>query len=104
MPENDKWIIALDTKRDGKITVPVAAKIEWSKLAEGKLLIRALPYATDVKIGSESLGPTPLAPKLVVTGAGATYRVVIVKDNEKQAKMVKVKPNEEVSVAADFRK
>lgn len=104
VPENDKWILALDTKRDGKITVPVAAKIEWSKLAEGKLLIRALPYATDVKIGSESLGPTPLAPKLVATGAGATYRVVIVKDSEKQTKIVKVKPNEEVVVAVDFRK
>jgi serine/threonine protein kinase len=104
VPENDKFILAVDTKRDGKITVPVAPKIEWSKLAEGKLLIRALPYATDVKIGSESLGPTPLAPKLVVTGAGATYRVVIVKDKQAQTKMVRVKPNEEVGVAADFRK
>lgn len=93
-------VVAHDTKRDGRTLVPVAAKIDYAKLPMGSLLTRVLPFATNVKIGGESLGPTPVRTIALVAGS---YRVVIEKDGKAVTRTVKVKPGDQTLLTVDLR-
>lgn len=103
IPDDEKNIVAIDTKREGRIVVPVAPRVEWDALPRANLVVRVLPYATSVQLGQENLGPTPLRPQNVVAGSSATYRVVILKDAQKETRTVKVRPGEETTVSVDLR-
>jgi len=104
VPESEHTIIAVDPKHDARVVVSAAAKIDWSTLPEATITVRVLPYATEVKIGSDSLGPTPVQPRSVVAGVSATYKVMVTKDKATQTRLVKLKPGEDQIVAFDMRK
>jgi hypothetical protein len=104
VPDSDRTIIAIDPKHDARVVVTAAARIDWAALPEATITVRVLPYATEVKIGTDSLGPTPVQPRSVVAGVSATYKVIVTKDKATQSKLVKLKPGEDQIVAFDLRK
>jgi eukaryotic-like serine/threonine-protein kinase len=103
LPDYEQTIVAVDAKMDARISFPVAAKVDFAKAPKGTLLIRVLPYATNVKIGAMTLGQTPLKPVQLTAGV---YRVVIEKDGKTTTKLVKVKPQKDGDslLAVDLRK
>jgi serine/threonine protein kinase len=101
VPESEKVIVAHDTFREGRTSVPVASELDYDKLPRGKLRVTATPEATNVKLGSERFGPTPLPPIDVVAG---TYKVIVEGDREDDVvvRQVKVRADTETPLSVEM--
>jgi serine/threonine protein kinase len=98
VPESDKVIVAHDRKRDGRTSVPVAKHIDYGALPRGTLRISVKPTATNVKLGTEPFGPTPIGPIDVVAG---TYKVTVENKGTVVVRQVKVRAGTETPLSVD---
>jgi hypothetical protein len=99
VPVGVSRLIAFDTKRGVKSTVPITGSlIDYGVLPRGKIQTRANPFA-DVFLGTEPLGQTPFAPVDAVVGS---YVLRFVHEGHEEKRTVQVKPAEVTRVVVDF--
>ena len=99
VPSGVSQIVALDTRRGGRTLIDVGdGAADWSKLAHGKLQLRAATFA-DVFLGSEALGTTPFASVDLVVGS---YVVTFRHDGKEKTERVEIKAGQLTKASATF--
>lgn len=98
VPDGDTVIVAHDRKRDGRTSIPVTKHIDYGAQPRGTLRITVTPSATNVKLGTEPFGATPLGPIDVVAG---TYKVIVENKGAVVVKQVKVNAGTDTPLSVD---
>jgi hypothetical protein len=102
LPASARTVRAVDKSNGGVSVVPIDASgaADYTKLGNGTLEVRALPYAK-VSLGALELGTTPFAPRQLVEGS---YEVKLVYESRVEKRTVKIAKGRNERILVDFRK
>lgn len=99
IPERVQELVAVESKRGGRVNVPIANGVaDFSKAPRGKLQVRAFPYAT-VTIGTEKLGNTPFPDVELPAGQ---YTITLGYGTKSEKKTVTIKPRQTERITVRF--